>query len=147
MGESHVVVSVSRQFSQPAEQLFDAWLEAEGAKRFLFRSDGGEIIKCEIDPRVGGGFVITDRRPTGDAEHVGRYVEIDRPNRLVFEFGMPAESPDEDTVTLRFAPTTAGCEITLTAEMAPEYADYVDQVHDAWTEMLDKLAQSVAVSD
>ena len=146
MDESKVVVSVSRQFSQQAEQLFDAWLEAETAKRFLFRSDGGEIIKCDIDPQVGGGFVITDRRPGGDAEHVGRYVEIDRPSRLVFVFGMPADSPDEDTVTLEFAPTSTGSEITLTAEMAPGYEDYVEQVRDAWAEMLDKLALLGAAS-
>ena len=78
---------------------------------------------------------------------MGRYVEINRPNRLVFEFGMPAESPHEDTVTLEFAPTNDGTEINLTAEMASEYADYVDQVREAWTEMLDTLAQSVAVPE
>jgi uncharacterized protein YndB with AHSA1/START domain len=40
----------------------------------------------ETDPQVGGGFRIIERRDGEDVEHLGTYLAVERPNRLVFDF-------------------------------------------------------------
>jgi uncharacterized protein YndB with AHSA1/START domain len=140
----NVVVRVSRRFTQSAERVFDAWLDVEKARLFMFATETGEMVKCEIDPRVGGKYVMTDRRPDGEVEHGGEFLEIVRPHRLVFTFGIPAESPDFDIVTIEIAPLESGCELTLTTEMKPAWAAYADRAREGWGKILDRLAAAVA---
>ena len=52
--EEPVDVIVHHRFRQPAERVFDAWLDARMARQFLFSTDTGEMVRCDIDPRVGG---------------------------------------------------------------------------------------------
>ena len=47
------VVVVHRYAATP-DQVFDAFLDVETARRFLFATKTGEMITAEIDPRVGG---------------------------------------------------------------------------------------------
>ena len=135
----NITVQVTQHFRHPAERVFDAWLDAKSASRFMFSTDTGDLVRCDIDARVGGEFVMTDRRPEGDVEHRGRYLEIDRPRRLVFTFGIPAESPDVDLVTVEIQPADGGCKLTLTTEMKPEWADYADRTRAAWSKILRAL--------
>lgn len=135
----NITVQVTHHFRQPAERVFDAWLDAEKASRFMFSTETGDLVRCDIDARVGGEFVMTDRRPDGDVEHRGRYLEIERPYRLVFTFGIPAESADVDVVTVEIRPVDGGCQLTLTTEMKPEWADYVDRTRAAWSKILGAL--------
>src|SRR5690606_11690423 len=96
------------------------------ARRFLFTAPGGEVVRCEIDARVGGRFTIVDRRDDpGDIEHVGEYLEIDRPRRLVFTFAVPQFDPTVTRVTVEIAPDGPGCILTLTHDDVP--AEWVEQ--------------------
>jgi uncharacterized protein YndB with AHSA1/START domain len=143
--EKHLEVSVHHRFRQPAERVFDAWLDVNLARRFLFSTDTGEMVRCEIDARVGGRFVLTDRRPDGDVEHTGEYLVIDRPSRLVFTFGIPAASPTFDIVTIEITPQSdGGCTLQLTAEMQPEWKDYVDRARQGWQQIIASLDEALA---
>ena len=84
------IVKVERTIAASPERVFDAWLEPAKSKHFLFATEGGEIVRCEIDARVGGRFLIVDRRADGDAEHHGQFVDIDRPRRLASSVSRPA---------------------------------------------------------
>jgi uncharacterized protein YndB with AHSA1/START domain len=136
-------VTVTRRFDAPAEAVFDAWLDPGKAGGFLFATPTGEMVRVEIDPRVGGRFVFVDRRPdTGEVLHEGEYLEIDRPRRLVFTFLVPQYSKDVTTVKLDIRPVGAGCELTLTHEGVRP--DYEAQTQQGWGMILDGLAKVVA---
>lgn len=137
-----VVLTVARDFAAPAERVFDAWLDPGDARRFLFATPGGAMQRVDIDARVGGGFTIVERRGEVDAGHYGRFVEIDRPRRLVFLFAADPAGPDDGwtRVTIEIAGTATGCRLTLTHEMAPEWADYEARTRDGWTMILASLA-------
>jgi uncharacterized protein YndB with AHSA1/START domain len=131
-------LQVSHIYKHPPEVVFDAWLDPARAAKFLFATPTGEMIKADVDPRVGGRFEFVDRRPDmGDVSHVGEYLEIDRPRRLVFTFGVPKFDPAMTRVELDFRPTAGGCEVTLThTEVLPEWRD---QTVEGWTMILASL--------
>lgn len=120
-----VQVRVARRFSAPPEQVFDAWLDVERAGKWLFATPSGQMVRVEIDARVGGSFVFVDRRNGDEIQHTGEYVEIDRPRRLVFTCSVPKFSSDSTRVTLDIAPLATGCELTLTHDGV--YQDYASR--------------------
>ncbi len=136
-----VTIQVSRRFAASAERVFDAWLDPERARRFLFATATGEMVRTEIDPRVGGRFSIVERRDGEDVEHTGEYIEIDRPRRLVFSFGVPEYSDATTVVTIEITPLEDGCELILTDESVP--ADWVERNREGWSAILEGLAGAV----
>lgn len=138
-----IVVHVSRRYDFPPERVFDAWLDPDKARRFLFATSTGQMLRAEIEPRVGGTFNFTDRRDGVDVEHIGEYLEIDRPRRLVFTFHTERGSTDLSRVTVAIAPLGSGCELTLTHEIDPKWAQYKDRTQAGWTMILEALGQAL----
>ena len=134
-------VRVTRRFSAVAERVFDAWLDAEKASRWLFATPDGVMVRAEIDARVGGAFAFVERRAGEDVEHVGEYLEIDRPRRLAFTLRVPKYSAATSKVIIEIVPQGEGCELTLTHEQVPE--DFREQTASGWESILDALAASL----
>ncbi|TMQ48787.1 MAG: SRPBCC domain-containing protein [Candidatus Eisenbacteria bacterium] len=134
-------VRVTRRFASPPERVFDAWLDPQRARTFLFSTPAGEIVRAEIDPRVGGTFRIVDRRQGKDVEHVGTYLELERPRRIAFEYS--ADHSDRSRVSLDVVPSGSGSGVTLIHELHPKWADFAERAHAAWTMMLEKLAATL----
>ncbi len=138
MMSSTKTITVTHHFKAPAEQVFDAWLNPKKAKKFLFTTPTGTMVRTEIDAHVGGSFILTDRRDGEDVEHTGEYIEILRPRRLVFTFCVPKYSKEITHVTIDILPQEKGCDLTLTHEGV--LADYEKRTQDGWNKILSILA-------
>ena len=122
---------VIQRYAAPPEKVFDAFLDVEIARRFMFATATGEMIEAALEPAVGGEFVFVERRPQmGDVRHVGQYLEIDRPRRLVFTFGVPQFDPRMTTVTIEIVPVAEGCRLTLTNDGVP--AAHIENNREGW---------------
>ncbi|MBC3807606.1 SRPBCC domain-containing protein [Undibacterium seohonense] len=139
MLQATVIVKVSREFTTSAEAVFDAWLDPQKAGNFLFATPTGVMKTVEIDARIGGRFCIIETRDGVDVEHVGEYLEIDRPQHLRFSFG---GNPFPATyVTLNISRSESGCVLQLVHEGV--WTDYEASVVQGWTDILENLAQLV----
>jgi len=145
MSTASVVLQIVHRFDASPERVFDAWLDADIARQWLFNDASGEIVKASLDARIGGRFSFVRRSADGDLEHIGEYLEIDRPRRLVFTFAVPAISPEHDRVTIEIVRRGTGCELTLTTEMTPDiYAEWGEQTRQGWSRMLAALDRLLA---
>jgi uncharacterized protein YndB with AHSA1/START domain len=131
--------SVTHRFAAGPERVFDAWLDPSIARRFLFATRDGEMIRAEVNPKVGGQFTFVDRRPDmGDVLHTGEYLEIDRPRRLAFTFAVPQFNPDFARIIVEIEPTPGGgCRVTLTQTQVP--GEWVDRSKEGWAMILSWL--------
>jgi uncharacterized protein YndB with AHSA1/START domain len=136
-----VTVQVTRRFDASAERVFDAWLDVDQMRRWLFATATGVMVTAEVDPRIGGRFLFTERRDGVDVEHHGVYVEIDRPRRLAFDFTVPIASGEATRVTIEIIPQGRGCELVLTHEGV--FADFQERTAGGWTQILANQAEAM----
>jgi uncharacterized protein YndB with AHSA1/START domain len=100
---------VWRRFVQaPPHVVFDAWTRPEHLRNW-WGPRWLELLVCEVDLRVGGGYRFVQRAPDG-AEHSfhGTYLEIDPPRRLVTTFVYEGGRGHEAVDAIDFEPVTGG---------------------------------------
>lgn len=134
-------VTVERHLAAAPERVFDAWLDPEALGDWLFRTPDGKLERVEVDARLGGGFVVAERRGETLAEHFGEYVELERARRLAFDF-WTSFSAERTRVVLTIAPYGDGSLLTLTHEGV--WADYEEKTRQGWAMILEGLAAMVA---
>lgn len=134
-----IEVRVEKRFRHPRERVFNAFLDPARVGDWLFRTPGGVMERTDYDPVPGGAFAIFERRGADLARHFGRFVEIVRPERIVFDFRVD-EAPDDATrVTVAFTPDGEGCRVVLSHDLAPAWAAYADRSAAGWTLILNSL--------
>jgi uncharacterized protein YndB with AHSA1/START domain len=134
-----ITLRVTRRFAASAEQVFDAWLDPTHAGKWLFATPGGKMQRVEIDARVGGRFVIVERRGSIDALHAGEYSVVERPRRLAFSFAVNEQLTDAAQVQVDIAPLVQGCELALVQTLPTAFAEYADRTRQGWTSILTAL--------
>ena len=137
-------LTIRRRLPAPPEEVFDAWLDADGMRHWMTPGRAGEA-RVRLDARVGGSFQIDMIEGTRVYEHRGEYLVIDRPRRLVFTWISEGSNQQRSVVTVELQP--AGdrgqeTELTLTHDGLPT-ADAARQHEEGWTEILELLGARI----
>src|SRR5688500_18361082 len=139
--DGKVLVRVTHRFDASADRVYDAFVDPGRAGKFMFATATGQIVRCDIDPRVGGTFTIVDRRNGEDVVHTGTYLALERPRRITFTLSVEKYSRDTDTVTIEITPLRKGCEVALTHQTRAKDELSQDRARKGWTGILDVAAE------
>lgn len=139
--KANVTAKVTHQFAASPEVVFDAWVTGDKVRKW-FAPGLGTMTRVAIDPRVGGSFSFVQRRGMDDVDHIGTYLEFDRPNRLVFTWQVRG-TEHNSRVFIDFLPNENGSEVTLVHELDPHWLDYVEKTKNAWTKMMNAMADAI----
>jgi len=96
-----LICKVNKVINAPVEKVFDAWLNPDLLSRFMLPMPGMPQPKTEVDGREGGRFTIYMEVGDQIIPHSGTYLELERPNRMVFSWESPF-STDGSSVALEF---------------------------------------------
>jgi uncharacterized protein YndB with AHSA1/START domain len=142
---SLISVQVTHRYAASAERVFDAWLDPAMIGRFMFGPHlrDERIVRLQVEPKVGGEFSFVVERQGHEIDHLGTYLEIERPRRLAFTWGIREHLPEAARVTIEISPVGAGCELTLTHQMDSKWAEWKDRVSAGWTMMATALEREL----
>lgn len=151
-------VRIEEAFDAPRERVFDAWIRPELLTRW-YAPHGCSLHIELLDARPGGSFHWCIRHPEfGDCWAIGSYIEVVRPERIVFTLviadasGRPAtpesqghdpDFPAETVVRVTFDERDGLTVVTLEQNVSEELAKRTG-AHAGWTEMLDRLGRLLA---
>ena len=140
------LVTVQREIAAPAEDLFDAWLDAQSLGSWL-KPDGIRETRAETDPRVGGTFRIVMVDDESSIVHSGTYREIDRPRRLVFTWSSPATGFRDSIVTVTFQPSSSSSTVVEIHQVGlPDEEARVGH-HAGWSDALRELDRTTHLKE
>ena len=134
-------VRISKMMPARREDVFNAWLDADGMRHWMCPGDIKET-EIEIDARVGGKFNLVMHGEENNYEMTGEYVEIDPPRRIAFTW-VSHTAVAGSLVTLELHDRGEETELVLTHERLPS-ADIAAQHEGGWTSILEKLAGRLA---
>ena len=142
--DHRIEAKVTHRFKASPERVYDAVLDPQKARLWQqawLRQSGlkGEVTATEIDPVVGGSFLLADRRDAGEARHWGTFQALDRPTKIAFSWiTQPDEQDDPSMVTIIIEPEPdgPGAVATLYHEMDGQWAEVTEQVEKGWIAML-----------
>ncbi|SOC06455.1 uncharacterized protein YndB with AHSA1/START domain [Ureibacillus xyleni] len=112
---STITLTMKREFDVAPEKVFDAWINPEMMRKWLFTLEGTNKV-AQNTPQVGGTWEIVDHRGGKDYRAIGEYLEMDPPKKLVFTFKMPELSGNDlaDTITVELKKLQQTSEMTFT---------------------------------
>jgi uncharacterized protein YndB with AHSA1/START domain len=136
-------IEITRLLDAPRERVFDAWTDPAQVGKW-FGPKGFTTTIQEMDVRPGGVWRFIMHGPDGvDYPNRVDYLEVARPERLVYDHG--AGGDPEFQVTITFADEGGRTRLTLrslfpSAE-ARDYKIRVVRAIEGGTQTLDRLAQ------
>jgi uncharacterized protein YndB with AHSA1/START domain len=103
-------VVVQRVLPAPPDVVFDEWLDPVGMAEWMCPRPS-RPTQIDLDPRVGGRFLIEIDDEGFELSVTGEYLELDRPHRIRFTWDCSVWEPSDTTsvVTVTLEPDGDGC--------------------------------------
>ncbi len=139
-------VHLEHYFSASPLRVFDAWIEPDSIRQWMFGARVREetVLTIRNEPQVGGSFLFSVERNEQIIEYVGEYFIVDRPNQLVFTWAVEEHSTESDYVVVKFAPEKSGCRLTLQHNLHADRTDHSADILADWPKMLSVLEKVLA---
>jgi uncharacterized protein YndB with AHSA1/START domain len=136
-------LTLRRHLKAPPSTVYAAWTDPEKLTRW-FGPEHAEVLRAEMDPRVGGSFSVLMRTSDGEQHGVsGMYREVQPDKRLVFTWAWRSTPERESVVTVALKSEGDGTVLTLTHDQFFDEAAR-DRHRFGWTGALDKLERYLA---
>jgi len=145
---AQIAVQVKCHFKVSPEEVFAAWLNPKWIGQWLIATstEGEELVRTEIDARVGGRFsFLVQRRGNPPVDHTGSYLQLDKPRRLAFTWGTGRDKNWDSRVAVDFERTATGTALVLTHELpSVQWLEFAPSTAEAWTRKLLALTKILA---
>ena len=136
---------LERIFNAPAQAVFDAWTSAEVLKRWWPVGSDWETPIAEVDPRVGGSLRLVMRSPEGEEfGGGGEYIEITRPERLVFTWTWDGHEGDAQLVEVEFSEQADGTTTVVLTNRGLRDEESKRSHREGWQASFDNLERVLA---
>jgi len=132
-------LTVSRVVPAAPKEVFEAWLDPAVLAKFMLPAAEMPEPSVELDPRVGGSFLIVMKAGDRELPHRGEYKEIERYDRLVFTW-LSGATVDGSTVTLDFEPAADGATKVTLHHVGFPSEESRDNHNQGWTRILETEA-------
>jgi len=140
VGSPGATVTVERFIAAPPGAVFDAWLDPAMLERWFFGPDC-TAATARVDARLGGQYSIVMKGADRDWPHTGEYLELQRPEKLVFSWYSPSTGNERTVVTVILRAEAAGTRLLLTHNrLPPSMAGAFDK---GWGELFDHLEKEL----
>jgi uncharacterized protein YndB with AHSA1/START domain len=153
-------VRIQQTFDEPRDLVFDAWVQRDLLEEW-FAPDGCTLQIARLDVREGGGYHWCVRNPSfGECWTIGSYLEVVRPERLVFTATIadadgtpqtPASQghdpawPPNTIVRVTFTEGGGQTVVTLEQNVSESLAKRTG-AHPSWLQMLERLRRQLGVA-
>jgi uncharacterized protein YndB with AHSA1/START domain len=112
-------VTIKRLIASSPEKIFDLWTQPAKMARWMSPYPGPVQCIASADVRVGGAFKLSMASAASQCDIEGIYVEVQRPNSLIFTWSGPSTQDANTLVTLELKAVKGGTELVLTHEKLP----------------------------
>ncbi len=134
-------VTVKRTIPAPSDKVFDVWMDPKCPGGAWF---GGEtLIMAPAPPAAGSLFYFTVVFDGHTWAHFGRFVEIQRPEKVEYTWMGEGTKGIESTVMVTFEARGKETEVTVRHRNLPD--DELGRATEwGWAHILDSIAEALA---
>ncbi len=150
---NELALVITRVFDAPREIVWQAWTDSECFKQWFKLNDDVELLSVKMDVRVDGRYRIQTKHP-GDEyfTSVGRYREVNSPERLVFTWAWEKDGSEPDFGEVEPPETLVTLELRVCGKqtemvfMQTNFASAQsrDNHNRGWSAYFDQLARFVS---
>ena len=138
-----VNISLSKSIDAPAQKGFDHWLIPVFVGEWMFgpHIKQEKLIELKNTVRRGGSFSFTVNQQGKVVEHSGSYLELDIPNRLVFNWKSNLYPDCESQISVRFQEENGKTRMKINIRLDAALENFRDEIKQQWAMRCNALAE------